>query len=119
METSSIEIFSTPTYEVTMKNIATKLIERESHPSKVGPRITAMRETLGKTKAELADSISFSRSTLTKVEKGEAGLDIAVGERIADSYGFGLDFIYRGDLDDVPHTLRESLVKNLNKARSA
>lgn len=102
-----------------MKKVANIMIERESHPSRVGPRITALRETLGKTKAELADSISFNRSTLTKVEKGEVGLDIAVGERIADTYGFGLDFIYRGDLDDVPFELREALVKNLSKARSS
>jgi transcriptional regulator with XRE-family HTH domain len=100
-----------------MKNIAKKvmsqLIPRESRPERVGPRITAMRETLGLSKAQLADSIELDRSTLSKVEKAATGLDIAHGERIAALYGFGLDFIYRGDLSDVPLDLRPSLLVNM------
>ncbi len=113
-----MEKYSTAPYQTYMKKVTNILIERESHPAKVGPRITALRESLGKTKASFADSISLDRSTLTKVEKGEAGLDIAVSERIAYIYGFGLDFIYRGELDDVPFELRAELVNHLNKARS-
>jgi DNA-binding XRE family transcriptional regulator len=96
-----------------MKNIAEKLIDRESRPIRVGPRITALRETLRLSKAEFADSIGLNRSSLTKIEKGEMGLDIAMGERVAAIYGFGLDFIYRGDLSDVPLALRPQLLVNL------
>lgn len=96
-----------------MKNIVSKLLERESRPDRVGPRVTALRETLKLSKAEFADTIGLDRSSLTKVEKGEMGLDIAMGERIAVIYGFGLDFIYRGDLNDAPQILRPQLMVNL------
>lgn len=101
-----------------MKKLAESLIERESRPSRVGPRITALRETLCLSKAQFADSIGLDRSSLTKVEKGDMGLDIAAGERVAALYGFGLDFIYRGDLSDVPLNLRPALMANLVAPRN-
>ena len=48
-----------------MKNIAEKLIERESRPDKVGNRVTAIRETLALSKAQFADNIGLDRSSLT------------------------------------------------------
>lgn len=101
-----------------MKKLAEQLIDRESRPDRVGPRVAAIRETLALTKAELADQIGLDRSSMTKVEKGEMGLDIAMGERIAVIFGFGLDFIYRGDLADVPQPLRPSLMVNLLRNRT-
>lgn len=102
-----------------MKKVLEKLMDRESRPTQVGPRVTAIRETLGLSKAQFADSIGLDRSSMTKVERGEAGLDIAVGERIAVLYGYGLDFIYRGDLSDVPQNDRPQLMVNLLTARHA
>lgn len=96
-----------------VKKVIEALIPRESRPQRVGPRITALRETLRLSKAEFADSISLDRSSLTKIEKGEAGLDIATGAIIAELYGFGLDFIYRGELSDVPPNHRAQLLLNL------
>lgn len=113
-----MEIKSTQVYELAMKKVSNILIERESHPARVGPRVTAIRATLELSKAAFADSVELDRSSLTKIEKGEAGLDIAVSERLANLYGFGLDFVYRGDLDDVPLSLRANLVRNLAIARS-
>lgn len=102
-----------------MKKVLEKLIERESDPARVGPRVTALRETLGLSKAQFADSIELDRSSLTKIERGTAGLDIQSGERIAVLYGYGLDFIYRGDLTDVPQDARPQLMVNLLSARHA
>lgn len=96
-----------------MKNAFQKLVPTESRPERVGPRITAMRETMAMSKSQLADSIGLDRSTMTKVEKGEAGLDIRHGIAIAEFYGFGLDFIYRGDLSDVPEKHRQMLLVNM------
>lgn len=93
-----------------MKKIIENLIPMESRPQRVGPRITALRETMAMSKAQLADSIGLDRSTLTKVEKGQMGLDIQKGAAIAHLYGFGLDFIYRGDLSDVPERYRDRLL---------
>lgn len=96
-----------------MTSLAERLIPRESRPERVGPRITALRETLAMSKAQFADAIGLDRSTLTKVEKGVVGLPIAIGERIAALYGCDLDFIYRGELSDVPLELRPRLMVNL------
>lgn len=96
-----------------MKKIAQTLVPIESRPARVGPRITALRETLAMSKAQLADSIGLDRSTLTKVEKGAVGLDIMNGIAIAEFYGFGLDYIYRGDLSDVPDKHRQMLLVNM------
>lgn len=102
-----------------MRKVVEKLIPDASRPDRVGHRITAIRQTLGMTKAELAQSIGLDPSTLTKVEKGKAGLDIAMGAIIATQYGYGLDFIYLGDLSDVPLELRPRLVQNLRIAENS
>ncbi len=78
-----------------------------------------MRETLGLSMAEFADAIGLDRSTLTKIEKGKGGLDIKIGERIAQLYGYGLDYIYRGEMSDVPQNQRPQLMVNLLTARQA
>lgn len=96
-----------------MERLTNMLILRESRPERVGPRITVLREALGISKAAFADSIGLDRSSLSKIEKGKAGLDIATGERIASLYGFGLDFIYRGDLSDTPLPLRPELLRQI------
>lgn len=96
-----------------MKRQIDKLIPLESRPERVGPRITAIRETLEMEKVAFARSLEFDPSSQTKVEKGSMGLDIRVAIRIAEIYGFGLDFIYRGDLSDCPLSLRQRLMENL------
>lgn len=96
-----------------MQRVMDMLILRESRPERVGPRITALREVLGLSKAEFADSLSVDRSSLSKIEKGKAGLDIATGELVANLYGFGLDYIYRGDLSDAPLSLRAELLRQI------
>lgn len=90
-----------------------KLIERQSRPERVGPRVTAIRCALDKSKSEFAAQIGVDRSSMTKIEKGAMGLDIAVGERMASLYGIGLDFIYRGDMSDLPSDLRDKILENL------
>jgi DNA-binding XRE family transcriptional regulator len=101
-----------------MTSILDHLIPKESRPERVGPRITAMRETLAMSKAQLADSIELNRSSLTKIEKGELGLDILKGEAIAELYGFGLNYIYRGDVTDTPEKLRSHLLMNMVQYRA-
>lgn len=100
-----------------MSTLGSKIIAAESRPERVGPRITALRMSLGMSKAEFADALSYDRSTLTKVESGTAGLDIAVAERIALLYDFGLGFIYRGDVSDVPASQRLSVLAHLHGKR--
>lgn len=113
-----MEFFSTTAQTSQMKRLLGKLIERQSHPNKVGPRVTALREALNLTKADFADSIELDRSSLTKIEQGKAGLDIAVAERITALYGCGLDFIYRGEFSDLPRDLHAIVVQTLANQRT-
>ena len=100
------------------KMVQAALLSAEMHPNRVGDRITAIRVALGQSKAQFADSLELDRSTLSKVEAGQKGLDIIVGARIAEMYGFGLDFIYRGTLTDVPETLRVRILAEMHTARA-
>jgi transcriptional regulator with XRE-family HTH domain len=100
------------------KMVEAALLSAEMHPDRVGERVTALRTSLGQSKAEFADSIGLDRSTLTKVEAGTKGLDVVVGARIAEIYGFGLDFIYRGVMTDVPDALRSRVMVDLHAART-
>lgn len=93
-----------------LAKVANALVPKAARPDKVGPRVTALRETLALSKSQLADSLGLDRSTLTKIEKGKIGLDIQHGITIADRYGFGLNFIYRGDVSDTPDRLRARLL---------
>lgn len=70
-------------------------------------------------KATFADSIGLDRSSMSKVEAGTKGLDIAVGSRIADLFGFGLDYTYRGVLTDAPEGHRLRILSEIHAARAA
>lgn len=111
-------IFSIAANDAPMKRALKKLIDPESRPERVGPRVTALRESLALSRAQFADSIALDRSSMTKVESGTMGLDIGVGVTIAALYGVGLDYIYRGDLSDVPADLRPKLMTELVTAQA-
>lgn len=113
-----MEFFSLNRQVAPMTSFTSSLIERRSRPDQVAPRVYAVREHLKLNKAQFAEAIGVDRSSLTKIEKGAAGLDIAVAERIAALYGFGLDFIYRGDLDDVPISHRPSILSLMHNHRT-
>lgn len=111
-----MEKFSMDCQNLGMGRIQNHLLPAVSRPDQVGLRVSALRETLGLSKSALADAIGLDRSSMTKVEKGQAGLDINMAINISTLYGFGLDFIYRGDLSDVPLQYRPTLVQNLRIA---
>lgn len=90
------------------------LLSPEMAPDRVGPRVTAMREALHLSKAQFADSVGLDRSALSRIEKGVDGLGIAKAMTIADLYRFGLNYIYRGDLADVPADIRPALLVELH-----
>jgi transcriptional regulator with XRE-family HTH domain len=101
------------------KMIEAAVLSAEMHPDRVGERVTAMRMALHLSKAEFADSIGLDRSSLTKIEAGKKGLDIVTGARIAEMYGYGLDYIYRGTLTDVPEDKRSIVMGEIHAARTA
>jgi transcriptional regulator with XRE-family HTH domain len=101
------------------KMIAAAFLSSEMHPDRVGERVTALRMALHLSKAEFADALGLDRSSLTKIEAGKKGLDIVIGAKIAEMYGFGLDFIYRGQLTDAPEGQRSIVLGEIHAARTA
>ncbi|MES2814506.1 MAG: helix-turn-helix transcriptional regulator [Pseudomonadota bacterium] len=97
--------------------LSAAFLSAEMHPDRVGARVTAMRLALQLSKAQFADSLGLDRSSLTKIEAGSKGLDIVTGAKIAEIYGFGLDFIYRGTLTDVPEAHRSEVLAELRSAQ--
>jgi transcriptional regulator with XRE-family HTH domain len=118
MGKTSMELISNPPTLCGMKKlIASALLSPEMMPDRVGERISALREALKLNKADFADSISLDRSTLTKIEAGTKGLDIAMGVRIGELYGVGLDYIYRGQAADLPMQIRVATLNALQEIR--
>ena len=115
-----MDVLSIPADCLPMKQVvAAAILSPEMHPDRVGERITAWREVRRLSKAELADSVNLDRSSLSKIEAGKKGLDIAVGSLIAAMYGVGLDYIYRGDLNDLPDDIRAAVAAKIYILRAA
>jgi DNA-binding XRE family transcriptional regulator len=108
-----MEFFSATGQTTPMRRTLNALLLPQMRPDQVGRRITAIRQTLVMNKKTFADAVGVDPSSLTKIEKGQMGLDIMVGARIAELYGFGLDFIYRANLDDVPLDHRSTVKMRL------
>jgi transcriptional regulator with XRE-family HTH domain len=98
--------------------IQSAMLAAEMHPDRVGERITAMRNCLEMSKAAFADAIGLDRSSMSKVEAGNKGLDVVVAARIADLYGFGMDYTYRGVLTDAPEKYRLRIMSEIHSARA-
>lgn len=75
----------------------------------VAKRIKALRETLGLSKAEFADRVGIDRSSYTKIENGDKPLNIEMGYTISEIYGVPLDFIYKGQMHQLPGHLLDPL----------
>jgi transcriptional regulator with XRE-family HTH domain len=120
MEQTPVELSSIARQSPRMKRmIQSALLAAEMHPDRVGERVTAMRNCIGMSKATFADAIGLDRSSMSKVEAGTKGLDIVVASRIAEIYGFGLDYIYRGVMTDAPEEYRLRILTEIHAARAA
>ena len=83
----------------------------------VAPRLRALREALGLTKAEFADRIGIDRSSYTKLEKGEKALQPDRAFRIFQLYGADLNYIYLGQVGGLPQSLSAKVIAHLNGAK--
>ena len=118
-----MEIFSAGADAAPMKKPksntdANALLSPEMRPDRVGIRVTAMREALKMSSAQIADSAGIDRSLWTRIEKGKEGLSIKNAVILSDLYGFGLNYIYRANINDVPLELRPEILNQLHRLRS-
>ncbi|WP_317961067.1 helix-turn-helix domain-containing protein [Phaeobacter inhibens] len=80
----------------------------------VAPRLTALREALGMTKADFSDMIEIDRSSYTKIEKGEKPLLPRQAFKIYERFGVDMNYIYLGQVGGVPQKLSKTLTTILN-----
>ncbi len=105
-----MEIFSIMRLPVGMKN-------RKDMPRidmrGVGSRLEALRNALGLTRKEFADSFGLDPSSYTKTVNGEKQLRSEAAFVIAERWGVSMDYLFRGRLSDLPEHLRSSILSNL------
>ena len=88
--------------------------ESPFHPVEVGRRLAALRRHHGKTRADFAKSVEIDATSYGRIEKGLKPLKAEMAYKIAERWGVSMDFLYRGRLTELPHSLADSLMQNLN-----
>jgi DNA-binding XRE family transcriptional regulator len=72
----------------------------EIHPERVALRLRVLREALGMSRAEFADSVKINRSSYTLIEDGRKPLNHRMGYDVAVRHGVTMDYLYRGYTSD-------------------
>lgn len=83
-------------------------------PASVAQRLRALMVATDQKPSEIADLIGLDRSSMTKVLKGEKPLKPELAFEICERYGVTMDFIYRGQVRDLPTSLSKAIITALN-----
>jgi transcriptional regulator with XRE-family HTH domain len=73
----------------------------------VGQRLRALRTGLGMSQRELCSEHGFSPAQYNNWERGARRLSIEYAQKLCDSYGLTLDYIYRGRVDGLTINARK------------
>lgn len=78
----------------------------------IGKRLAAMRAALGISQAELCRQIKCTTNRWNQYETGERRITVPVAMKVSETYGAGMDWVYRGDLS----YLRQDLLSKIQRA---
>ena len=78
-------------------------------PEEIGKRLKRLRKALGKTQAEMAELVGISKRAWGLIEKGARRINVGAALRLCDLYGLSLDWIYRGNIAQLPLNLIEKM----------
>jgi plasmid maintenance system antidote protein VapI len=81
----------------------------------VGERLRLLRLAVGKSPAEMADSLDIERTYWSRYEKGRQGLSDGVAALLVVRFGVTLDFLIMGRWDSLPVNLAEKMRAFLTK----
>lgn len=115
MEITSIERKRRNRQDVCMYESAEIL---PTDPAMVTPRLIALREALGMTKAEFADIIGIDRSSYTKMEKSEKPVLPHTAYRIYQLFAVDMNYLYLGQVGGLPAHLSKSIITSLTARNS-
>ena len=84
--------------------------------TKVAARIEALRHATGLGASLFADEIGIDRSSYTKIAKGTKPLKAEMGFAVAVRWGVSMDYLYKGDLSNLPSKYESAIISHLNNA---
>lgn len=67
----------------------------------LGARLKEARASSGYTQNEAAQHLGISRQKLINIEKGATPIDTLLLKKMADLYGYTLDYFFSGNEDEV------------------
>ena len=79
----------------------------------VGRRLAATRKALDLTQAQLAEQLGITRTRLANWEVGRGLPDVDTMLHLNRRHSISLDWVYRGDLSNLPHHLAKRLLRDL------
>ena len=89
-------------------------LETEMSPRRVARRVIALRKALQLSKSEFDDRVGIDRSSFSKIEQGEKPLKVSMGFSICEHFGVTLDYIYRGQIHQLPEPLAAKIRLSLS-----
>lgn len=75
----------------------------------IGKRLKITREALGVSAAQLCRAIDVKPNRWSQYESGERPITLAVANKLCDTYGLTLDWVYRGDPSGLPVRMHQRL----------
>jgi transcriptional regulator with XRE-family HTH domain len=84
------------------------LMKRRPFPQ-YGKRLSAMRQALGLSQAELCRAIGVSANRWNQYEKGERKITVEIAIKLQRKFGITLDWVYLGDPNMLPAILERLL----------
>ena len=85
-------------------------MSRTIDPQAVAERLTRLREHYEMSQGAFADSVGIDRASYSKIEKGTKPLKAEMAFAIAERWGVSMDFLYRGRLTELPHSLADAFM---------
>jgi DNA-binding XRE family transcriptional regulator len=79
-------------------------------PEAIGHRLKLVRNALGLTQEQIAESIASPQGTWGQYEAGMRKPSVAVASRLYDRYRISLDYIYLGDASNLPFDLGQKVM---------
>lgn len=73
-----------------------------------GKRLKKLRMEKGKTQSEIADALSISLETVSKIERGNRGMSVDLLSAFSDYFNVSMDYIAKGNgIQDKAETILE------------
>lgn len=71
----------------------------------VSKKLRAVREKLGLSQNQVAETVGISRGKMINIEKGESNIDIALLDCLAHLYGHSLEYFLQDDEEEYEVSL--------------